>query len=519
MADLTEPVLGEASQRLRRASIDSSNPKVRRATEQAVEVWRKLGDQTNVVKHRAAEVKHKAAEQLEKTREAAKAPRRMMTNFEFYLLWALIFLVVGYFAVFSILKLLTKVRVIWFLTRAEYLDDFRRWTSEVCAEPWQHETVLCQAADGNWIARELIRAKIAAKDEDNCDPGTNDGCRYEACSERGLSSVLHKLASSLFSPLNAPGPVHGAASHPQAAQGAVGRFVPGEAQAVRGVHCRARNSPRAIRGAILGAQFCALRRDALTADILAPSAQINERVNNFPGIKTVDKLKMKEWLLNKFVFPIVRDWGVVIGGAPLKGRKGCAKEPWMITKGIHSVARSAFGSFLSAGVKTVMGTSSLEEVLALMDDEIDYEENMQEKSRRRPARGRRRGGGGGRPRGRDRAERGDRARRLRLLRLAARLDADRPRDLRPADLEEVARRAGRAGGHQDRAPPQLARREEGKEVARREGRRRREAGASEGKAEVGLQGGLHADTEDAELWLGPLLAARRTRRQGTSAAA
>ena len=208
VADLAEPVLGDASQRLRRASIDSSNPKVRRATEQAVEVWRKLGDQTNVVKHRAAEVKHKAAEQLEKTREAAKAPRRMMTNFEFYLLWALIFLVVGYFAVFSILKLLTKVRVIWFLTRAEYLDDFRRWTSEVCAEPWQHETVLCQAADGNWIARELIRAKIAAKDEDNCDPGTNDGCRYEACSERGLSSVLHKLASSPFSPLNAPGPVH-----------------------------------------------------------------------------------------------------------------------------------------------------------------------------------------------------------------------------------------------------------------------------------------------------------------------
>ena len=107
--------------------------------------------------------------------------------------------------------------------------------------------------------------------------------------------------------------------------------------------------------------------------------QINERVNNFPGIKTVDKLKMKEWLLNKFVFPIVRDWGVVIGGAPLKGRKGCAKEPWMITKGIHSVSSTIgeFGSFLSAGVKTVMGTSSLEEVLALMDDEIDYEENMQ----------------------------------------------------------------------------------------------------------------------------------------------
>ena len=69
-------------------------------------------------------------------------------------------------------------------------------------------------------------------------------------------------------------------------------------RAIRGAQFAARNSRRAI---------CALRRDALTADILAPSAQINERVNNFPGIKTVDKLKMKEWLLNKFVFPIVRD--------------------------------------------------------------------------------------------------------------------------------------------------------------------------------------------------------------------
>jgi len=278
VADLTEPVLGEASQRLRRASIDSSNPKVRRATEQAVEVWRKLGDQTNVVKHRAAVVKHKAAEQLEKTREAAKAPRRMMTNFEFYLLWALIFLVVGYFAVFSILKLLTKVRVIWFLTRAEYLDDFRRWTSEVCAEPWQHETVLCQAADGNWIARELIRAKIAAKDEDNCDPGTNDGCRYEACSERGLSSVLHKLASSPFSPLNAPGPVHFALLPIlKPLKVLLDDLSQGKLKLSEVCTARAQFSARNSRRAILAARFCALRRDALTTDIRALGADQRAR--------------------------------------------------------------------------------------------------------------------------------------------------------------------------------------------------------------------------------------------------
>ena len=215
-----------------------------------------------------------------------------MTNFEFYLLWALIFLVVGYFAVFSILKLLTKVRVIWFLTRAEYLDDFRRWTSEVCAEPWQHETVLCQAADGNWIARELIRAKIAAKDEDNCDPGTNDGCRYEACSERGLSSVLHKLASSPFSPLNAPGPVHFALLPIlKPLKVLLDDLSQGKLKLSEVCLCRRAMLGRAILGAqfsarnSLGPQFGAALR---STDRPSPSVQINERVNNFPGIKTVD---------------------------------------------------------------------------------------------------------------------------------------------------------------------------------------------------------------------------------------
>jgi len=36
----------------------------------------------------------------------------------------------------------------------------------VCSDPWQAETVLCQAAGGSWLARELIRAKLATAEED-----------------------------------------------------------------------------------------------------------------------------------------------------------------------------------------------------------------------------------------------------------------------------------------------------------------------------------------------------------------
>ena len=56
------------------------------------------------------------------------------------------------------LKLLARVEVIWFLSRSAKLDDFRAWTLETCKDPWTRETILCQAAEGNWLARQLVRA-------------------------------------------------------------------------------------------------------------------------------------------------------------------------------------------------------------------------------------------------------------------------------------------------------------------------------------------------------------------------
>ena len=58
-------------------------------------------------------------------------------------------------------KLLGNLQLVWWLTRTEIYDEFRVWTLEVCKEPWQQETLLCEAARGSWLARELVRAKLA----------------------------------------------------------------------------------------------------------------------------------------------------------------------------------------------------------------------------------------------------------------------------------------------------------------------------------------------------------------------
>ena len=60
----------------------------------------------------------------------------------------------------QVLKLLARIEVVWWLTRSAQLDDFRIWAQRVCIEPWQRETILCQAVEGNYLARELIRAKL-----------------------------------------------------------------------------------------------------------------------------------------------------------------------------------------------------------------------------------------------------------------------------------------------------------------------------------------------------------------------
>ena len=79
---------------------------------------------------------------------------------------------------------------------------------QVCADEWQLETVLCQAARGSWLARELIRAKLASRDTDHCDPKDpkGKGCRYEPCvaHPKGLAKALINVADGWRSPLNDP---------------------------------------------------------------------------------------------------------------------------------------------------------------------------------------------------------------------------------------------------------------------------------------------------------------------------
>ena len=137
-------------------------------------------------------------------------------------------------AIAQVLKLLARVEVVWWLTRSTQLDDFRIWAQQVCTDPWQKETVLCQAVEGNWLARQLVRAKLHEAEADHCDPAeVRGGCRHDPCTiatpptllpasspprpdgpqlfaslvyaaglSKGLSRVLLGVADNWGSPLN-----------------------------------------------------------------------------------------------------------------------------------------------------------------------------------------------------------------------------------------------------------------------------------------------------------------------------
>ena len=48
-------------------------------------------------------------------------------------------------------------------------NEFADWTRQMCADqPWRRETILCQSAEGNWMARQLIRMKLAERGVDHC---------------------------------------------------------------------------------------------------------------------------------------------------------------------------------------------------------------------------------------------------------------------------------------------------------------------------------------------------------------
>jgi hypothetical protein len=177
---------------------------------------RRLRNSVQLVRENAAVLQARFRENAEATQallranaEAAQAKlreQRAISVAQYYLLTAatllLLVAVVGQLIV-TALKLLARIEVVWWLTRSANLDDFRKWAQETCSEAWNGETILCQAVDGSWLARELIRAKLSEAHADHCDPETTaGGCRHLPCQTKGLSRVLLGLADSWSSPLN-----------------------------------------------------------------------------------------------------------------------------------------------------------------------------------------------------------------------------------------------------------------------------------------------------------------------------
>jgi hypothetical protein len=123
-------------------------------------------------------------EKLKTTRVAAvrhARQERSITNGRYYLLLVAALLLTGTASARAAYLLfewgvrgMAWSRALW----SRQHEEFRVWTAVTCADPWQTETLLCQAAGGSWIARELIRAKIATAGEDHCSKDSKgEGCR------------------------------------------------------------------------------------------------------------------------------------------------------------------------------------------------------------------------------------------------------------------------------------------------------------------------------------------------------
>lgn len=48
--------------------------------------------------------------------------------------------------------------------RFAQFNEFADWTRQMCMDaPWRDETILCQSAQGNWMARQLIRCAASSQ--------------------------------------------------------------------------------------------------------------------------------------------------------------------------------------------------------------------------------------------------------------------------------------------------------------------------------------------------------------------
>ena len=198
--ELPQARAGLGAPLLRRAS--SLSHSMRALPEASVQLaqqkFRKGVEVANAAQARAAELQAHA--------QLALAEERQISAAKLYFLTAatMLLVVVGlYFLAVAALKFLARVEVIWFFTHSAKRDDFRQWSMKVCMEPWQRESVLCQAVEGNWLARELVRAKFQQAGTHHCDPTlVPGGCAHTPCRSKGLSSKLMELKDAWSSPLN-----------------------------------------------------------------------------------------------------------------------------------------------------------------------------------------------------------------------------------------------------------------------------------------------------------------------------
>lgn len=164
----------------------------------------------------------------------------------------------------------------WLIAHRRKYDGFVRWLADECsdARPWMKETVLCQSAEGNWLARELIRVKLHERNGDHCDISTRaDGCRAEPCAAKGLSSLLHWLARDRRSPVNK-----------------LGFLRPLSAK---------------LRMALLR-----------LAEGTLPLSELNKLLVELPSLA-------RTWVLPNLAYPHLREWGLVVAEAPIPAQEEC----------------------------------------------------------------------------------------------------------------------------------------------------------------------------------------------------
>ena len=198
----------------------------------------------------------------------------------------------------SCLSLLGSVQLVWWLTRTDHYDEFRVWTLEVCKDEWQQETLLCEAARGSWLARELVRAKLATRDTDHCDPKDpkGKGCRYEPCAAhpKGLAKALLDVADGWRSPLNRPTDKLYLALRP------------------------VRKPLRAVLHDLASGRVSFSELDKILT-----AFPFGEKIEA-EGWLATRTAALKTKLMHKAIYPNLRTWGLVIGGAPTPPAKRCA---------------------------------------------------------------------------------------------------------------------------------------------------------------------------------------------------